>query len=458
MEQITGQETGTQFIDKINGNFSQVGSVGVLSSKMYGAVGDGMTDDTEVLEKLFADAYTQKKAVCFEPGTYLIRRSLTLRSGMEVYGVNATIKKKAAITTTLSAATTSGQTYIDVTDASGFNVGDQFFIADHRSDGVFPAANYCTYGVVTSINGNRISFKSCLHDAKIGCVKAHESGLKVSTSFALLRSWSPLYECENAYIHDLTLDGNKQSTEAHEWSNSCIHIDAYMAFEGGYTNNATGIHYNKVQGNTICRNLIIKDSPYDGISDQSAGGAVIDSCKILDCYANGVHFGTEYDRANVTNCYIEGCGDAGVFWCQDVNRIIVTDNHIENCNKGVSDVEYAGPVKHSIISGNIFKNITSVVFDFSCQEAHSYTGYGHIVIADNLILSANGVIANFVKLNYVVFTGNLVCEWAGSVPSYVIRADNINVAIIANNACPSATAYVDKDNATMLKEVNNSWN
>lgn len=458
MQAIIGNETGNQFISKLNNNFSEAGFGGALSSSQYGAVGDGVTDDTEALEDLFAAAYTAKKAVCIEAGTYLIRRSLTLRTGMEIYGIGgATIKKKAAYTTTLSASTTSGQTYIDVTDASGFEVGDQFFIADSNSSGIFPAANYCTYGVITAINGNRISFTSCLNAAKVGCVKAHASGLKVSSSFAIMRSWAPLYACDGVYIHDLTLDGNKQNDEAHEWSNAPIHLDADRGYS--YTYPATGITFNTIQRNMIASNLKIKNSPYDGISDQGRGGSIIQGCEITDCYAHGIHFGTEYNNAKVTNNTIKNCGYAGVFWCEDVNGVIVSSNYIEACNKGVSDVEYARPVKHSIICNNIFKNITSVVFDFSMAEVGTgYNGYGHIVIADNVIEQVNGVVANLVKLNFVTFTGNVICEWADSAPSYVVRADNINVAVIANNICPTATNYVDKDSATTLKEVNNSWN
>lgn len=462
VQEITGNETGNQFIGKLNSNFADCGgATGVLSSSQYGAVGDGTTDDTEAFEALFDDAFTQKKAVCIEDGTYLIRRSLTLRTGMEIYGIgNATLKKKAAVKTTLSAAAASGQEYIDVVDASDFSVGDQFFIADSNSSGVRPAAMYCTYGVVTEINGNHISFKSVYHSAKAGCVKAHASGLEVCTSFALLRTYSALgdaYKCDGVYIHDLTLDGNKVSGETPEWGNSCIHIDPDKG-SGTWQHSATGMTFGYTQRNLHCRNLIIKNSPYDGISDQGAGGAVIEGCRFENCYANGIHFGTEYDKAIITGCQFYNCGAAGVFWCDKVNRIIVANNEFEACNKGVSDVEYATPVKHSLVVANIFKNITSVVFDYSNASVNNTSGYGHVVIANNLVMSANGVVAKLAKLNYVSFVGNMVCEWASSAPSYVIHADNINTAIIADNICPTATAYVDKDGVTNLKDVNNSWN
>lgn len=452
---IKTSDIGNDFVAKINANFLEIpsggGSDNAISVKSAGAVGDGITDDTDILEQVFSAAYLNNKAVFFDAGTYLIRRSLTLRSGMEIYGYHATIKKQSAVTTTLAQATEDGQTYIDVVSAYGFKVGDQFFISTNASDGI--GANGCTYGVITGIEDNRITFTSCLDSVKAGCVKAHAVGCKVSTSFAILRSWAPLYPCEGAYIHDITLDGNKNSYEAHEWSNSCIHIDADL----GRSFTANGIVFNTIQRNTIIKNVIIKNSPYDGISDQGRGGAIIDGCRIEDCWASGVHFGTEYYSGKVVNCNISSCGKAGVFWCENVNDIIVAQCMIQSCNKGVSDVEFASPVKHSIICNNVFKSITSVVFDFSMAEVKGSSTYGHIVIANNIVERVKGVVANLVMLNYVSFTGNVICE-LDSIPSYIIRADRINVAVIANNVCPPATNYVDKDEATTLKEVNNSWN
>ena len=65
-------------------------------------MGDGVTDDTQALENLFDAAFRMHKAIFFDPGTYLIRRALTLRTGMEIYGDSATIKKRSAITTSLT--------------------------------------------------------------------------------------------------------------------------------------------------------------------------------------------------------------------------------------------------------------------------------------------------------------------------------------------------------------------
>ena len=135
-------------------------NTGYLSAKEYGAVGDGVTDDTDALERLFADAFQQKRAAFFDPGTYLIRRSLTLRTGMEIYGRDATITKAKAVVSSLTATAAKGQTYIDVKNAVNFKVGDQFFIC-HESQ-----ANLCTYGIIDSIAQNRIYFTNIFSDVQ----------------------------------------------------------------------------------------------------------------------------------------------------------------------------------------------------------------------------------------------------------------------------------------------------
>ena len=105
-----------------------------LSAKEFGAVGDGETDDTEALETLFEAAFMLKKAVYFDPGTYLIRRSLPLRSGMEIYGGEETyLRKQVAMVASLTEPAVKGQTYVVLNTVSGLKVGDQFVIVDNRS-------------------------------------------------------------------------------------------------------------------------------------------------------------------------------------------------------------------------------------------------------------------------------------------------------------------------------------
>ena len=425
-----------------------------LSARDYGAVGDGVTDDTDALERLFADAFMYKKKVFLDPGTYIIRRSLTLRSGMEIYGDNATIKKKKSISTTLSAAAVKGQTYIDVANASGFVVGDQFFICNSQG------ANYCTYGIITEVDGNRIYFTNIISDGQSdiqGCVMNYSSGLHVAKSFALLRSWTARFECDGVYIHDLTLDGNRSSTEPKSWANSCIHIDAY--YPGGYTGNSTGIEYRKVQRNLIARNLVIKNSPHDAISDQGEGGLIVADCVIENSAMHGVHVGTVYFNGLVTNNVMTGNGNsgAGVFFCQDVVNMIVDGNKITSFNHGCSDEEFGTAGKYTIIRNNEFSNIKSYVFDF--LKATKTKRGGGLQISDNTISGLKAPLFSGGYLDDVIVSNNQVTS-VTTVPTNLIKVKESNNVVIVGNTLPSGTEVstpVDSSNTTNLISASNSW-
>ncbi|MBQ6079393.1 MAG: right-handed parallel beta-helix repeat-containing protein [Muribaculaceae bacterium] len=425
-----------------------------LSAKDYGAVGDGETDDTEALEALFNDAFNMKKAVFFDPGTYIIRRSLLLRTGMEIYGEDATLKKRDAVTTTLDEPTVKDQTYIEVKSAEGFNVGDQFFIADPAG------ANQCTYCIVTAVEGNRISFYNIISDHQSnfpGCIKNYDSGLKVSTSFALLRSWSTRYECDGVFIHDLTLDGNRNSSEAREWSNSCIHIDSY--YPGGYTGN-TGIDYRQVQRDLQVRNVVIKNSPCDAISDQGEGGLIVRDCVIQNSAMHGVHVGTKYNAAVIANNTMTGNGSvgSGVFFCQEVYNVIVDNNKITSFNHGCSDEEFGTAARYVTIRNNEFQSIKSYVFDF--LKARSNFHCTGLQISNNRINNLKAPLFSGDYLDNVILSDNVISS-VTTTPSSLIKMEDSKNIIIYGNKLPAGVEIAEPIAATdteNLIENSNSWN
>ena len=426
-----------------------------LSAKEYGAIGDGETDDTQALENLFDAAFRMHKAIYFEPGTYLIRRALTLRTGMEIYGDSATIKKREAVTTSLTEAASKHQTYINVASTSGFNEGDMFVIVEPDF------ANQCTFGIVTSIEGNRINFTNVISDQQSnfpGCIRNYVSGRKVTTAFALLRSWSPRFDCDGVYIHDITLDGNRKSSEPKVWSNSCIHMDAYYP-PSGYTGD-TGIDYRHIQRNLIVNNVTIKNSPHDGISDQGLGGLHVSNCTIENPAVHGVHMGTRYSGGVITGNKMTGNGTsgAGVFLCQSVVNVIVENNEISKFNHGVSDEEFATCGKFTIVRNNKFKNITSYVFDF-LKASSSSRGGGHI-ITDNSIEGLKAIMFSGKYLDYVTIANNTVSSIT-TVPTAIISITQSDNVLISGNKLPSGTTVsepVRSTDTTNLIESSNSWN
>ena len=70
-----------------------------VTPQMFGAIGDGKADDTEAVYDALNAANEMNKSVVFPKGTYLITAPVTIPSGVEVSGHNATIYKNNTATT-----------------------------------------------------------------------------------------------------------------------------------------------------------------------------------------------------------------------------------------------------------------------------------------------------------------------------------------------------------------------
>lgn len=161
----------------------------IINVQDYGAKGDGSTDDTEALEEAMKAGYEQNKPVVFPNGEYLIRRPLTLRNNMEIYGLNnAIIKKQKATTTRLSTQLNEGSEVMTVQSVVGFKVGDAITVSKQAD--TYPAARYCSVGIITAINTstNQITFKSAYDTIKKGAIQNHPIGCYVTNSCAIFRS------------------------------------------------------------------------------------------------------------------------------------------------------------------------------------------------------------------------------------------------------------------------------
>ena len=432
---------------------------GFLSAIDYGAVGDGVTDDTSALEALFADAFEKNLAVYIPAGVYLIRRPLTIKSGMEIYGdgANSIIKKKAAVWSQLAEAAEECATTIHLKDVSGFSVGDHFFITRTTSatNPVLVSARDCSYGEITEIDftNNTITFVSAFEGVKTGTVKAHAKNCYVSTSFPILRSWSCFDDCIGVYVHDICLDGNRQNGEPMEWTNACIHFDPFSTIP------RNGITYDHHTYNHTLERCRLINASFDGISDQGEGGLFVSECVIENCAMHGIHMGTTFANAVISDNIMTGNGErgAGVFCCQSVTNVIVDKNQIKGFNHGCSDEEYGSAGKFLIIRNNTFGNITSSVFDF--LKANSSLHGGGLQISNNYI---DGLKAPMFEGNYIddMIISNNVVRSVANMPSNIIKLTNSRNIIIVGNRLPASASISEPVVATdteNLMQSSNTW-
>ena len=424
-----------------------------VSSKEYGAVGDGVTDDTRALESLFEAGFRLKKAVYLEPGTYLISRSLPLKTGMEIYGSEATITRAKTVSATLTEKADKDQRYIDVDDASQFDVGYQIFINDEGG------ANWCTHGVITRIEGNRILFNNIIGDKQydfMGCVRAYAAGTTVTTSFPLLRSWSALYECDGVTVRNLTLDGNRDDSEPVSWANSCLCIDTYRP--GGYTD-STGVEHSAVQCNLTARNLIIRNSPGDGISDHGEGGLIVTDCVIENSAMHGIRMESGFSHAMIASNTMTGNGlkGSGVFFSQDVSDVVMDNNVISSFEHGCGVDKDSADVRYALIRKNQFSSITGEVFDFSTASA---SPGGVLQISNNTIRGLRSLLFSGANLGDVMMAANEV-KTITTLPPNVLRVVQCGNVILSVNKLPTSAVFSTPVIATgtiNMIEYSNSWN
>lgn len=467
----------------IHGGEIVSGNDGYVSATDYGAIGDGRADDTAALEALFADAVALKKAVYIPAGTYMIHRPLTIQSGMEIYGDGdaSVIKKIPAAWHQLTDAIEEGvynpdsTITVKVDGVSGYAVGDHCFISYSMNpfNPAYARARFCTYGEIAAINETpivengktkyEVILKSAYSDVKLGVVYRHPAGAMLSTSFPILRSWGDKYDCVNVYIHDICLDGNRQTNgplynnvryEPMEWTNACVHFDAYSPY---MTN---GIPYDHHSYNHIVERCRLVNASFDGVSDQGEGGLIVRDCVIENSAMHGVHMGTTFANAFITNNSMTGNGvrGAGVFFCQSVTNVIVENNQIASFNHGCSDEEYGTTVKYSIIRNNTFKNITSYVFDFLMAN-DTFRG-GGLQISNNKIDGLKEAMFSGDYLDDVVISNNTVRS-VSRTPENLIKVNECNNVIVVGNRLPSGVTInepVDATNTENLIEASNGWN
>ncbi|HZX58121.1 MAG TPA: glycosyl hydrolase family 28-related protein, partial [Mucilaginibacter sp.] len=81
-------------INGVTVNNDTIPPAGAVDVKTYGAVGDGITDDTQAIQ----NAINAQNTIVIGKGTYIINQTINMRSGVKIYGTNgATIKPGTAM-------------------------------------------------------------------------------------------------------------------------------------------------------------------------------------------------------------------------------------------------------------------------------------------------------------------------------------------------------------------------
>jgi len=420
--------TKTRDLADLGGGFIQAGSGAVqrtvesrlqdvVSVKDFGAVGDGVTDDTAAIQAAVAAA--AGKELIFPSGTYKTD-SFTVPSGTTVVGYGATLDfssftrgSRIRLTGSIGSAValtsnaTAGSTSVSVASSAGFAAGDLVQIS---SDALVPAGAYGDstqkigeLQIVQSVGPTIITFEGILRDTyntADSAVIAKVSPNKGSTLLGL------------TILGAGTLGTGVSSTEI-------------------------GISAIYVQDLTI-RDVHIDLCDYQAISVDVAYNVTIENCRIFnedrqgfDVIQYGIALKNATDRIRVAGNKILG-NKHGIVWTENSKPgvsygSIITNNFISNTwagaivtHESTSDFEITSNNLHSVVrgmdirvqNGSIFNNKIAIKdpTDSTAEGIYLPLTPANLVISGNYITNSrfgirmynSGLSSGFVPSNIVI--------------------------------------------------------
>jgi Right handed beta helix region len=309
----------------------------------YGAVGDGVADDTVAMKAAFATG----KAVVLSPGaTYLITQPLRLTDGQSLVGHRATLKRGPQYsTTTTDTITDAVTTTLTVADASDLKADDWVFLAQ--------GSTYSpTLRRILSIAGNVLTFSSAL------------SGNWSGTT-TVWTAWT-FITAEDGYcrIIDVRFDGQKAGWSYNRWE-----ILSEIAITG---------EQSLVQG---CEFV---DSPGEAIVCYG-DYHLIKHCRGTDLNGNGIHWsGGSHSTADTctfinTNLDVDlGHQEGCITWSILCDNVTVSNCWLENGITGLGGM--ADPTDSQIrVIGNTIVNPQTYGLDFNCGSTTSAVNQSSII-------------------------------------------------------------------------------
>ncbi|TAM78777.1 MAG: hypothetical protein EPN47_20555 [Acidobacteria bacterium] len=273
------------------------------------------------------------------PGTYRMRNSVSLRSGVRILGSgeDSVLIKEPEVKTRLAEDSTSWQEEVVLADPGGFEVGDGVClqVIDEWHQGAW----FIQRSLVAR-NGNRFKLNKPLSDDDF-TVKGKAT---IGTLFPLLN----VDGVSDVRIENIALDGNRAKQESlyHNWGNIL----------GGIWLNKS----NRIQ----MRKIISRESCADGISAQTSNDVLIEECHCHDNVGFGIHSGTGSQRHTARNNRLED-NYIGYYFCWGVRYGLVENNTILNSSeygvrlgqKDTDNVVRNNEIRNSGKAGVIFERV-----------------------------------------------------------------------------------------------------
>ena len=223
------------------------------------------------------------------PGTYLMRDSLHLRSGVTIcgHGPETVLRKADAVESPLVLDGDYGEQQITVADPSGFGPGVGVAVKDDRAGGFHVAVR-----TIVAADGSTFRLDGpLLADYMVA------SGAVAQTVYPVVSG----YYVAGARVERLAVDGNR------------AHNPPLTGCRGA------GIFLYRSPG-CVVADCLVRDYSGDGISFQQSDDVRIERCECAGNSALGLHPGSGSQRPVVVDCHSHHNGQIGLFLCWRVRH------------------------------------------------------------------------------------------------------------------------------------------
>lgn len=417
------------------------GTLGYVTPELYGAVGDGVTDDTNAINDAFNSGY----AVFFSPKTYLIDGVVgtTITDGI-IIGNNATLKIKP----------NDSEYYIGVKAIGKTLITDLTILGDRDS-----------HIGTTGEFGHCLSLLDCYDTVinNVTCNKAWGDGLYIGC-----KSDDNPYANNNINILNCRFDNNRRNNISVTHGTNVI-IDGCTLSNANGKNPQSGIDIEpnnaKQKCNILVKNCLFLDNHFGSISVVGDNA----KCSAINCVCDNQNDTTSSDfnvyshgQLTVCNTHFKNAKDTCFYASSSMGKLVALNTTIDKLSKQLSSMDHT----HTFVKGE--NGATLIVDNLLCAD--EITTHMMVYANDptvNIELSNFNTIGrvniyhrcNFKAKNmppYSIGVANLTIENSGWWPTFIYNLDYDGTWNISTNI-PDRMLFIPATNKKLTLSGNANY-